>query len=159
MSKVINAKKAVIILIFMSSNHKSSNNYSWLLYIYWSSRLSLSPPSLKPALASISKVPSPCYSDGCSALIYYPVKLNHVKLNPKFHKEWGQPISENNSPFEHFFFLWPEGKLSRVHWGYFLKTLWKLTHMCWDFQKAGYSAWGIGRTLSQWKMLKTGAIH
>lgn len=92
---------------------------------------------LVPVLPEIpyhtSEVPSPCYSVGCWALIYHRVKLNHVKLNPKFRKEWGQPISENNSLFEHFFFLWPEGKLSRVHWGYFLKTLWKLTHVCCDF--------------------------
>lgn len=97
----------------------------------------LSPPYLTPVLSDFpyhaSEVPSRCCSDGCWALIYHHVKLNHVKLNPKFHKEWGQPISENNSPFERFFFLWPEGKLSRVHWGYALKTLWKLTHVCRDF--------------------------
>lgn len=68
----------------------------------------LTPPYLLTVLSEISyhtsEVPSPCHSVGCWALIYRRVTLNHVKLNPKFHKEWGQPISENNSPFERFFF-------------------------------------------------------
>lgn len=65
----------------------------------------LTPPCLPTVLSEIShhtsEVPSPV---GCWALIYHCVTLNHLKLNPKFHKEWGQPISENNSPFERFFF-------------------------------------------------------
>lgn len=68
----------------------------------------LTPPYLLTVLSEISyhtsEVPSPCHSVGCWALIYRRVTLNHVKLNPKFHKEWGQPIGENNSPFERFFF-------------------------------------------------------
>lgn len=68
----------------------------------------LTPPYLLTVLSEISyhtsEVPSPCHAVGCWALIYHRVTLNHVKLNPKFHKEWGQPISENNSPFERFFF-------------------------------------------------------
>lgn len=140
--------------IFCPSNHKSFRDYSWLLYCQWSI-LDPSLESLTGLTKTWGRLPSwhllvfrlcslrfLIIPQKCQVLVLCwllstdlpPCDTKSSETKSKIPQGMGSTLSVKIiAHLSASSFLWLEGKLSWVHWGYFLKTLWKLTHVCYDF--------------------------